>query len=38
MKKTFSAMAAIESKYRNSRQLETDLQVAVSTIQPRMVT
>jgi hypothetical protein len=34
--KAFSAMAAIKSQYRNRVQLESDLRVAVSTIQPRM--
>jgi 17beta-estradiol 17-dehydrogenase/3beta-hydroxysteroid 3-dehydrogenase/mitotic-spindle organizing protein 1 len=34
--KTFSAMAAIKWKYRNRLQLESDLQVAVSTIKLRM--
>jgi hypothetical protein len=34
--KTFSAMAAIKSEYRNHLQLESNLQDAVSTIQPRM--
>jgi hypothetical protein len=34
--KTFSAIAAIKSKYRNRLQLESDLRVAVSTIQPKM--
>jgi 17beta-estradiol 17-dehydrogenase/3beta-hydroxysteroid 3-dehydrogenase/mitotic-spindle organizing protein 1 len=34
--KTFSAMTAIKSEYRNRLQLESDLRVAVSTTQPRM--
>jgi hypothetical protein len=34
--KTFSAMPAIKSQDRNHLQLESDLRVAVSTIQPRM--
>jgi hypothetical protein len=33
---TFSAMAAIKSKCGNRHQLESDLRVAVSTIQPRI--
>jgi hypothetical protein len=36
VKKTFSAMTAIKSQYRNRLQLESDLLVAVSTIQPKM--
>jgi hypothetical protein len=36
VKKIFSAMAAIKSQYCNRLQLESDLRVAVSTIQPRM--
>jgi hypothetical protein len=34
--KTFPAMAVIKSQYRNRLQLESDLRVAVSTIQHRM--
>jgi hypothetical protein len=35
-KKTFSAMAVIKSKYRNSFQLGSDLRLFLSTTQPRM--
>jgi hypothetical protein len=34
--KTFSAVVAIKSKYRSRLQLQSDLRVAVSAIQPRM--
>jgi hypothetical protein len=36
LKKTFLAMATIKLKYRNCLQLESDLRVVVSMIQPRI--